>query len=264
MTNSDNIVYYKLDNLIANVVINNEKQLNSLNKNILQKLLDILSHLNNLDSSLCRLIVISSVGEKSFIAGADIKFMKEAGTSEISDFIKLGHSVMNLISSLNVPVLALVEGFALGGGLELALACDLIISTSNSRFGLVETNLGLIPGFGGTQRLAMKIGIAKAKKLIYLAETITAEEAHNIGLIDYLFTQETKSEQLQQITNSLLSKSYHSLLFAKKSLNSFYENTLTANLESEILNFLNVFKTNDAIEGIDAFISKRKPSFIGK
>lgn len=231
---------------VLTVGINRPKQLNALNTALLNELLEAFK-----PDSAVRSVLLRSEIEKAFVAGADI--------SELSpEVASLGHQVMMRIEEFPAPVVVEVNGYALGGGLELALSCDLICCGPNAVFGLVETSLGLIPGFGGTVRLSSRIGLQLSKRLILTGEKLTADEAAAIGLVDYFFEEELQRESAllaaQLATGP--TKAYVSI-----------KNLFRANQEAlinEEKEFSELLSSIDAGEGREAFLAKRKPDFIGK
>lgn len=232
--------------------------LNLLNTAFLSGLLSTLAELER-DPEV-RVIVIA--GQKNFCAGADIREMADKTPDQARAFAGLGHSVCNAIERMAKPVIAAVGGFALGGGCELALACDLRIASGDSRWGLPELNLGLIPGFGGTQRLTRIIGQARAKELIFTAATIGAQEAHAIGLVNRVLPVLELSEKVRETAESMALKSPLTLRSAKMLINNAQQ--AGHGLGLEITAFAECFSTEDHREGIEAFLEKRRPDFKGR
>lgn len=232
--------------------------LNLLNTASLSGLLSTLAELER-DPDV-RVIVIA--GQKNFCAGADIKEMADMTPDQARAFAVLGHSVCNAIERMAKPVIAAVGGFALGGGCELALACDLRIASEDSRWGLPEMNLGLIPGFGGTQRLTRIIGQARAKELIFTAAPIGAEEAHAIGLVNRVLPVLELSQKVMETAESIALKSPLTLRSAKMLINNVQQ--AGHGLGLEITAFAECFSTEDHREGIKAFLEKRRPDFKGR
>lgn len=247
---------------ICILTIDREKQLNALNLEVIQELRSFLEL--SLKESF-RGIIFTGAGEKAFIAGADIKEMISLTSDEAQDFAYEGQQVSLLLEESRVPVIAAVNGFALGGGLEMALACDFIMSTNNSKFGLPEVSLGLIPGFGGTQRLAKVVGRNRAKDLIYTARMINTDEAKRIGLV--LESYDTKTELLEAAKakmNMIFKNSSFAIAEAKFVINRGIDLPTSDGLEFEKTHFGQIFDSEDMKEGTNAFIEKRKPKFIGK
>ncbi len=254
---------------IAEICIRREASLNALDADVLGELSDILSDLHeecegDAPYQRCRVVTIRGEGEKAFVAGADIKLMKSASQRELTKFISLGQRVMRQIELLPLPVIAVVHGFAIGGGLELALACDFIIGTEKTKVGQAEVNLGLIPGFGGTQRLLHRVGIGAAKRLILTGETISGEEANKLGLFDWYVNSSALDESVKKICETLLLKAPQAIASGKRSIERAIEQAKLSGLTREVEDFVELFSTADTQEGLNAFIEKRKPTFIGK
>lgn len=262
------LVQKKIENGVARIVIQREESLNALNREVLDAVREEVESLSSPESSAdryadVRVIVISSAGEKAFVAGADIKVMREADADRIRDFIEAGQAAMRAIECAPFPVIAEVSGFALGGGLELALACDLIVASETAKLGQPEVNLGLIPGFGGTQRLTARVGAGVAKRLILTGETISAEEAHRLSLIEWLVPQDELGKKAEEIASLLATKSPLALAASKRAIDAFFSKSRDEALKGEVEEFLGVVMSADAQEGLGAFVEKRKPTFKG-
>ncbi len=243
------------------ITINRPKVHNALNKKVfseLEKSLLEIEHNRDIHSA-----IITGSGDRSFVAGADISDMKGLSPLGAESFSRLGHRVFDLISSLRVPVIAAVNGYALGGGLELALACDLIYADEKASFGLVEGKLGLIPGFGGLGRLMCRVGIAHAKEMIFSSAQINAHEALRIGLINRLVSEGEAVNAAKKICESMADKGPLALQKAKK-LFFEHEQFLLAQLNKlEQSSFGLIFSSKDHQEGISAFLDKRPACFTG-
>jgi len=246
---------------VAFLTIQREQALNALNVEVLQALTDAFTELQAEPD--IRAVALRGAGEKGFVAGADIRVMSEASSEELRRFVQLGQNLMRQIEAFPLPVVALVHGFALGGGFELALACDLIVASAKARFGQPEIHLGLIPGFGGTQRLIQRAGLAVAKRLIYTGETLTAEQAFQQGLVDYLVPPEEFEQRGEEILFTLAARSPVALAAAKRALEAGVF-AKSAGLRREEEEFVALFDTEDAHEGMSAFLEKRPPKFIGR
>jgi len=209
-------------------------------------------------------VVITGAGPKSFIAGADISQFPELDEASGRKLSATGQTVFKEIEDLPCPVIAAVNGFALGGGLELATACDIRIAAANASFGQPEVNLGIIPGYGGTQRLARLIGQGKAKELIFTGNTIGAEEAFKIGLVEKLVPQGEALNEALKITAVIATKSPLAIRAAKKAIQSGLDLPLEKGLELEAELFGKLCATEDQKEGARAFLEKRPPHFVGK
>ena len=177
------IVQLHYENKLAKITINRPEALNSLNSEVLSSLQSTIQQLQRMSAEDLHVVVVTGAGEKSFIAGADIKEMAQMSQSEAWDFSKRGQTILRQLSELTAPVVAMVNGYAFGGGFELALACDFIYASENARFGLPEVGLGLIPGFGGTFRLARAVGVQRAKQMIFSGISLTAAEALSAGFV---------------------------------------------------------------------------------
>ncbi|MGE3610504.1 MAG: enoyl-CoA hydratase/isomerase family protein [Bacteriovoracaceae bacterium] len=244
------------------LTINRPAKLNALNIQVLRELKDCL---RELQSESIKGLVVTGEGEKAFIAGADIAEMRPMATPEAKAFSELGQQVTLLFENLPYPTLAAVNGFALGGGFEMALSCDFIFATKNAVFGLPEVKLGLIPGFGGTQRLARVVGLSRAKELMFSGRNVMSDEAKSLGIALEVF--ENKSALLEGVQNwfkMALQNSTYAISRAKLSLQQGYEENLVKGLELEKNEFGNLFSSYDMQEGTAAFIEKRKPLFKGK
>ncbi len=249
----ETIVLTQIDH-IGVLTINRPAKLNALNIQVHRELKDCLSKISH--SSLKGLILIGE-GEKAFIAGADIAEMKPMTTGEARAFSELGQQVTLLMEALPFPTIAAVNGFALGGGFEMAMSCDFIFATNNAVFGLPEVKLGLIPGFGGTQRLAKIVGERRAKEMMLSGRNVTAQEAKTLGIALELF--ENKQALIDGCHNWFklsLGNSPAAIAKAKATIGKGYE--------AEALEFGNIFQTMEMIEGTAAFLEKRKANFTGK
>lgn len=247
---------------IAELVINRPKALNALNADVLQAinlaLAKVLAHAD------LRAIIIRGEGEKAFVAGADIHGMAQLGPRAIADYVELGQRVMRAIECARVPVIACVNGYALGGGMELALACDVIIASRSAKLGQPEVNLGIIPGFGGTQRLIQRCGIGCARRLVLSGEIISAEEGYQIGLVDKLADPAELGATVKQFAELIAAKAPLAVQGAKALLRQSQETALLSGLRLEIEKFLSLFSTADREEGMNAFMQKREAKFLGK
>jgi enoyl-CoA hydratase len=247
---------------VHTITVNRPESLNALNPDVLQSL--ILEFEDIARAKDARVVVIRGAGPKAFIAGADIRSMSQLGPRPIADYLELGQRAMRTIETCALPVVAAIHGFALGGGLELALACDLIVCAESARLGQPEVNLGIIPGFGGTQRLIHRCGIGQARRLCYTADLLSASEALTMGLADKIFPEAQFFEQVQTLAELIASKAPLAVQGAKRVINRSQDTALLSGLRLEVEEFLRLFGTADREEGMDAFLQKRKPSFTGR
>jgi enoyl-CoA hydratase len=210
-----------------------------------------------------RVLVLTGAGEKAFVAGADIKELAGLNPLQAKQFAHQGQSVINKIVGLPIPVIAAVNGYALGGGLEIALACDFIYASENAALGLPETTLGLIPGFGGTQRLPRLIGPNQAKELIYTGKIVPAAEALILGLVNRIDPPENLKAAVMKTAQAMAAKGRISLRAAKETINSGLDTSLGTGLKIEQDAFAICMASEDSREGTRAFIEKRPPAFKG-
>jgi enoyl-CoA hydratase len=208
--------------------------------------------------------VLTGAGEKAFAAGADIKYMSALGAEEAAAWGALGHEAGCLLETMPKPTIAALNGFALGGGCELALACDLRYAARTAKLGQPEINLGIIPGWGGTQRLARATTLGFAKELVYTGRLIGAEEAERHGLVNAVFEPERLLDETMQVANLLATRSPVALAAAKAECNRALQGEHAANLRAEGERFGELFASEDAREGLAAFVEKREPNFVGR
>ena len=244
---------------ITVITINRSKFLNALNIATLEELDRLFDVLAKDDAT--KLVVITGGGEKAFVAGADITEMQHLNVLEGRNFAQLGHKVFTKIENLPKIVIAAVNGYALGGGCELAMACDIRIASDNAIFGQPEVSLGIIPGFGGTQRLAGLVGKGRATEIICTAKNIEAVEAYRIGLVNAVVAPKELMASVKAMANKILSKAPIAVQLAKDSLNRGIDMSLQSGLAYEAENFGICFATNDQKEGMKAYLEKRKPAF---
>ncbi|MFZ7104563.1 MAG: enoyl-CoA hydratase-related protein [Peptococcaceae bacterium] len=253
-------IIYEKNGPVGWITINRPRQLNALNKQVLQELNETLGTVENDPEILA--IIITGSGEKAFVAGADIAAMQKMSVQEAEDFAKLGQGIFTRIELMKKASIAAVEGFALGGGCELALACDIRICSEKAKFGQPEISLGIIPGFGGTQRLTRLIGRSQAMSLILTGNIIDAGEALRIGLVDRVVT----ADQLWPTATALAKKISGLAPFAVRQIKAAVNYSAGYVLEGyayEASLFANCFATVDQQEGMAAFLEKRKPVFKG-
>ncbi len=243
---------------IAVVKINRPQALNALNPDVLKELKYYFRHTND---DTAKAVILTGVGEKAFVAGADITAMKTMTAIDAKTFCDLGHETMNAIENYSKPVIAAVNGFALGGGLELALACDFIYASETAKVGLPEVNLGIFPGFGGTQRLARLIGRNRAKELVFSAQILGAAEAKEWGIFNRVFPAASLMEETLKLAKTIISKGPVGIRLAKEVINYGSDLDLASGLALERVSFPMIFATEDQKEGVAAFLEKRLPVF---
>ena len=244
---------------IATLTVNRPGALNALNREVLEEMARVIREVRH-DSSV-RALIVTGAGDRAFVAGADIAAMSKMSAADGLDFSRLGHRVMESFEDLPIPVIAAVNGFALGGGLELALACDLIIASEKARFGQPEINLGLIPGFGGTQRLPHRIGHNKARELIMTGEMFDAKTALELGLANQVVAPADLIASARKLAAKLAGKSAFALRQAKAALRAAFTMEQDAGLRFEQEAFGVVFGSADRVEGTNAFVGKRAPNW---
>jgi enoyl-CoA hydratase len=245
---------------IAVVTIDRQEALNALDVASLTELRDRLLEVSADEGT--RVVVLTGAGEKAFVAGADIKYMSGLDVDEAKAWGALGHETGRLLETMPKPTIAAVNGFALGGGCELALACDIRYAASTAKLGQPEVNLGIIPGWGGTQRLARVCGLGVAKELIFTGRLVDADKALRIGLVNAI--HDPVLEKALETARLLASKSPVSLRLMKKLANRALGGDHAANLDAEGEGFGELFSTEDAKEGLAAFVEKREPKFAGR
>jgi len=243
------------ENQICTLKINNPAQLNALNTSLLKELDNAIETISA-DQNI-RVLIITGEG-RAFVAGADISEMAFLDSVEGGAFGYLGASVFRKIELLPIPVIAAVNGFALGGGCELSMACDIRIASDNAKFGQPEVTLGITPGFSGTVRMAKIIGVAKAKEMIFSARVITAVEALEIGLVNGVYPQSDFMENVMKMAKSIAQNAPIAIRNAKKSINDSQDLPLDAAIKNEIELFAACFSTEDQKEGMKAFMNKTK------
>jgi enoyl-CoA hydratase len=261
MTMTFETVMMDLQKGVLTITINRPDKLNALNAKTIDELHEALAEAEN-DPDV-KVLIITGSGNKSFVAGADIAEFADFNVDQGRQLSARGHfKIFNFIENYSKPVIAAVNGFALGGGLELAMACHIRVASDNAKLGLPEVSLGVIPGYGGTQRLAQLVGKAKAFELICTADMINAEEAYKWGLVNHVVTLEELMPKAQQIAEKIASRSLVAVRTAIKVINAGF-NKHENGYEVEIEEFGKLFSTEDFKEGVNAFINKRKPNFPG-
>lgn len=247
---------------VLTITLNRPESLNSLNFNILDELNEVIQ--GSYDNEEVRGIIITGAGEKAFAAGADIKEIAELNEVNARKFAEHGQEIFTRIEQSEKPIIAAINGFALGGGCELAMACHIRIATKNSQFGQPETNLGLIPGYGGTQRLTQLVGKGKALELMLTCDMINAEEAQKLGLVNHVAESHDQLMVLSlKMMKKILSKAPLATSMVINCVNAYFDSEVDG-YQTEANSFSNCTKSEDFQEGVAAFIEKRKPSFKGE
>lgn len=262
MVATSEYIVCEIQNGVLIVTINRPDKLNALNKQTIEELHETLVEAEN--QSEIRAIILTGSGQKAFVAGADIAEFANFSIEQGKQLSSIGHfKIFNFIENYSKPVIAAVNGFALGGGLELAMACHIRVVSDNAKMGLPEVSLGVIPGYGGTQRLAQLVGKGKAFEMIVTADMINAQDAYKWGLANYVTTQDELLNKCFEITAKLATKSPTAIRTAIKVINAGY-NTKLNGFEVEIEEFGKSFGTKDFKEGVGAFLEKRKANFKGE
>ena len=251
---------FELSDGVGHLTVHRPQALNSLNFQVLQ---DLENFAEQTPEDM-RVLIIKGAGSRAFVAGADIKEMGALTPEKAEAFSKKGQRAFSAIEALPCPVIALVQGFALGGGLELALACDLLLLGEKARVGLPEVTLGLFPAFGGTQRLPRSIGLFKAKEMIFSGNFYTAKEALEMGLANYVLPEDQLMEKALSLAEDIKKRGPLAVAQAKSLIHQAWDLPLKEGLAREAVEFGRIFKTEDSKEGLKAFIEKRPPIFKGQ
>jgi enoyl-CoA hydratase len=254
------LIQVEREEAVAIVTIDRQEALNALDVATLTELRDRLRELADDDSA--RVVILTGAGEKAFVAGADIKYMSGLDVDQAKEWGALGHETGRLLETMPKPTIAAINGFALGGGCELAVACDIRYAASSAKLGQPEVNLGIIPGWGGTQRLARLSGLGVAKELIFTGRIVDAEEALRIGLVNAV--HDPVLDKAREVGTLLASKSPIALKLMKGLANRALGGDHVANLGAEGEMFGELFSSEDAKEGLAAFVAKREPRFLGR
>jgi len=246
---------------IAVLTIDRQEKLNSLNPQVIE---EIGQALLELEDDQPRVTIVTGAGDRSFIAGADIAVMNEMSPLEAKRFAELGHAATALLDRSPIPTIAAVNGFALGGGCEVALACDIRIAAENALFGFPEVTLGILPGLGGTQRLPRLVGPGVAKEMIFSGRRIKAEEARIINLVNRVVPEGEAFNTARELAEEIASNGPIAVRHAKAAANKAQDVDLVSGLEYEADQFALLFSTEDAREGMSAFVEKREAEFKGR
>ncbi|NLY80710.1 MAG: enoyl-CoA hydratase [Lysinibacillus sp.] len=256
------VQYREMERTIGMITLNRPEAANAMSVQLLRELGECLQSVSKKRN--IRVVLITGSGDKAFCAGADLKERKKMDEQQVRETVRLIGSTIQQVEDLPQPVIAVMNGVAFGGGLELALACDLRLASYDAKMGLTEVSLGIIPGAGGTQRLPRIIGVGKAKELIYTARRITATEALEMNLINYVYEKEILLEKAIELANEIGKNAPLSLIQAKIAINKGVEVDLSTGLKIEELAYNELLNTEDRLEGLKAFQEKREPQYVGK
>lgn len=250
-----NFITYEQEGFVGVITINRPKALNALNSEVLKELNTVL---DNVDLEATRALILTGAGEKSFVAGADIGEMSTLTKAEGETFGKIGNDVFRRIETFPIPVIAAVNGFALGGGCEIAMSCDIRLCSDTALFGQPEVGLGITPGFGGTQRLARLIPVGKAKEIIYAAVNIKADEAYRLGLVNAVYPLEELLPAAKKLAAKIAKNAPIAVIACKQAINEGLNTDMDHAIVIEEKLFGSCFETEDQKEGMKAFLEKRK------
>ena len=254
-------IIFQIEEQIATITFNRPEVLNALNEASLKEFSHAIDNVAA-DEDI-RVLILTGAGDKSFVAGADIKEFLKFNALKAKMFSEMGHSIVNKLQELSIPVIGAVNGFALGGGCEVVIACDFIYASENAMFGLPEINLGIIPGFGGTQRLPRLVGKNRAKEMIFTGKMISAAEAKAMGLVNKVCAQDQLMNEVLKVAKIMVSKGKVSLRAAKQTINTGMDVDLKTGCRIEIDAFAICLASPDAKEGTLAFLEKRAADFKG-
>lgn len=254
------VVTQEISGAIATVKLNRPEAFNAINAEVLGKLRDVFSALQQ--ESSVRVVILSGSGEKAFAAGADLAAMKELSPGDAVTFSKFGHEVTRHIEALDKPVIAAVHGFALGGGMELALACDFVWASDKATFGQPEVGVGVIPGWGGTARLPRMVGLAHARDLIFSGRKVTAQQALELGFVSRVFPHAEFWAAVSKGAEEIAAQSPTAISAAKHLMRMTGLRDLASDLDAEAHEFGHLFGGDNQREGMTAFLEKRKPKFV--
>ena len=243
---------------VATLTVDRPDRLNALNVETLEAIEEALAEAESEDA---RALVLTGAGDDAFVAGADISYMRDLSTPEAQAYAELGHRVADKLERFPAPVIAAVNGYAFGGGCELALACDLRVASENAIIGQTEIDLGIIPGWGGSQRLPRLVGDEIARRLVFFGERIDAQDAHEHGLVGEVVAQDQLDDHVAELAADLAAKPAYAMRAAKEALNQAHETTQEAGLRYERRLWSGMFGTHDQREGMDAFLEDREPDW---
>ncbi|RBI61782.1 enoyl-CoA hydratase/isomerase family protein [halophilic archaeon] len=243
---------------VATLTVDRPDRLNAMNVETLTSLKEALAEAEAADA---RVLVLTGAGEDAFVAGADIGYMQDLSTAEAQAYAELGHEVADAIETFPAPVIAAINGYAFGGGCELALACDLRVASEDAVLGQTEIDLGIVPGWGGTQRLSRLVGDELARRLVFFGERVDAQDAHEMGLVGDVVAHDQLDDYVAEMADDLAGKPAFALEAAKEALNQVHESDQTAGLRYERRLWSSLFGTHDQREGMAAFVEDREPEF---
>ncbi len=255
-------IILNIEDGVCTLTLNRPQQLNVFNEEMLREFEDAIDRASRNEN--VKVLVLLSACEKAFTAGADIHEMSVKSPEEARQFSELGHRIARKLETLPQPVIIGIDGYALGGGVEFASACDIRIATEKSIFSQPEIDIGIIPGWGGTQRLSRIVGIAKAKEMIYTGKRFNAQEALNIGFLNHVVPNGELNEAVMDMARIMASKGKIALFDAKKAINKLYETFIEEGLAFEIDKWTEEFGTYDQKEGMKAFLERRHPKFMDR
>ncbi len=258
---AEKMVRYKEENGVGLITID-RPPVNALSRELLEELAGVISQIEERDDFL--VLIITGAGEKAFVGGADIGEFPSLDSKSGKEMCQYGQGIFKRLEELPIPVIAAINGFALGGGCELALACDLRVAAEEAALGQPEVKLGIIPGYGGTQRLPRLISVGKARELIYTGDMISAREAEKIGLVESVVAADELLDECRQLASKILKQGPLAIASAKKAINEGLQLSLEEGLELEARLFGEICKSEDMKEGARAFLEKRSPEFKGQ
>lgn len=259
---AENISFEIVKDKIGLLTITREKVLNVMNYDTVKELQKFINE--QLPNEDIKVLIVTGQGKKAFVAGADIKQMSEMSLDEFKDYCYISHGNFNKLQNLDIPVIAAVNGYALGGGCELAIACDIRIASEKTKIGFPETKLGLFPCWGGSQRATRLMGIGKVKELIFTGEMISADEALEIGLVDKVIKPDELMDTVFEMAEKMVANSPVAIGYAKEAINKGSEMELKDSLSLELDLGLDCFESEDRLEGMKAFLEKRTANFKGR
>ena len=256
------LILEKLENKICTLTINRPDQYNALNRDVLNELDSKLDWI--MEENDCRVIILTGKGDKAFIAGADIQEMQKMNANQAQEFSKIGQELTLKIEKYKIPIIAAVNGFALGGGCEFAMACHIRYASENAVFGQPEVSLGLIAGWGGTQRLPRLVGKGKAMEILLSGQNIKADKAYSMGLVNKVVPMDELIPSVEKLAHSITKNAPIAVTATINAVNKGESTALNEGLLKEQAEFSKQFNTEDTREGLSAFLEKRSPDFIGK